>query len=124
MSMKEKVVIITGAAAGIGAATAKLFAGNGAHLSLIDIDAEGLKKVETDCRALNSNVLTLKYDASIVAEIEQAIRATLQRFGSIDILINNAIYRAIGPFLEIKEEEFDKSLFTNIKGYFFFTQND
>ena len=47
MSMKEKVVIITGAAAGIGAATAKLFAGNGAHLSLIDIDAEGLKKVET-----------------------------------------------------------------------------
>ena len=122
MSMKNKVVIITGAAAGIGAATARLFARNGAHLSLIDIDEEALKKVETDCKALNPNVLALKYDASMVAEIERAIRETLLRFGGIDVLINNAIYRAIGPFLEIREEEFDKSLFTNIKGYFFFAQ--
>jgi NAD(P)-dependent dehydrogenase (short-subunit alcohol dehydrogenase family) len=122
MSVKEKVVIITGAAAGIGAATARLFAQHGAHLSLIDINEEGLKKVEADCRALNLNVLTLKRDASMVAEIERAINETVQRFGGIDILINNAIYRPIGPFLEIKEEDFDRGMFTNIKGYFFFGQ--
>jgi NAD(P)-dependent dehydrogenase (short-subunit alcohol dehydrogenase family) len=122
MSVKDKVVIITGAAAGIGAATARLFARNGAHLSLIDIDEEGLRKVEADCKAGNPNILALKRDASAVAEIERTIGETVQRFGGIDILINNAIYRAIGPFLDIKEEDFDKSLFTNIKGYFFFGQ--
>ena len=122
MSVKDKVVIITGAAAGIGAATARLFARSGAHVSLIDIDEEGLKKVEADCKAMNPNVLALKRDASMVGEIERAINETVERFGGIDILINNAIYRAIGPFLEIKEEDFDRSLFTNIKGYFFFSQ--
>jgi NAD(P)-dependent dehydrogenase (short-subunit alcohol dehydrogenase family) len=122
MGVKEKVVIITGAAAGIGAATARLFARHGAHLSLIDINEEGLRKVETDCKAQNLNVLTLKRDASMVVEIERAIDATVQRFGGIDILINNAIYRPIGPFLEIKEEDFDRGMFTNIKGYFFFGQ--
>lgn len=122
MSLKDKVVIITGAAAGIGAATARLFARNGAYLSLIDIDEEALGRVEADCRAVNPKVLALKRDVSKVSEIEHAIRETVQRFGGIDILINNAIYRAIGPFLEIKEEDFDRSLMTNIKGYFFFAQ--
>ena len=55
-------------------------------------------------------------------ELDRAIKETLGRFGGIDILVNNAIFRAIGPFLEIKEDEFDRSLFTNIKGYFFFAQ--
>jgi NAD(P)-dependent dehydrogenase (short-subunit alcohol dehydrogenase family) len=122
MSLKDKVVIITGAAAGIGAATARLCARNGAYLSLIDIDEEALGRVEADCRAVNPKVLALKRDVSKVSEIEHAIRETVQRFGGIDILINNAIYRAIGPFLEIKEEDFDRSLMTNIKGYFFFAQ--
>lgn len=119
MGLKGKVVIITGAAAGIGAATARLFAREGADLTLIDIDEEGLKKVEAECQA---DVLALKCDASLLPEIERAITETLNRFGGIDILVNNAIYRPIGPFLEIEEEAFDRGLFTNIKGYFFFAQ--
>jgi NAD(P)-dependent dehydrogenase (short-subunit alcohol dehydrogenase family) len=122
MSLNEKVVIITGAAAGIGAATARLFARRGASLSLLDIDGEGLKKVEGDCKGLGAAVLALRCDTSLLAELDRAIAETLRRFGGIDILINNAIFRAIKPFLEVEEEEFDKSLFTNIKGYFFFAQ--
>jgi len=122
MSLKQKVVIITGAAAGIGAATARLFSRRGASLCLLDIDGEGLRKVEADCGALGAAVLALKCDTSLLSEIDRAIGETLGRFGGIDILINNAIFRAIKPFLEVEEEEFDRSLFTNIKGYFFFAQ--
>jgi NAD(P)-dependent dehydrogenase (short-subunit alcohol dehydrogenase family) len=122
MNLNGKVVIITGAAAGIGAATAKLFAGRGASLTLLDIDEDGLRKVETECRSAGAKVLALRCDTSLLLELDRAIRETLTRFGGIDILINNAIFRAIGPFLDIKEDEFDRSLFTNIKGYFFFVQ--
>jgi NAD(P)-dependent dehydrogenase (short-subunit alcohol dehydrogenase family) len=122
MNLNGKVVIITGAAAGIGAATARLFARRGASLTLLDIDEEGLRKVETECKAAGAGVLALACDASLLPELDRAIKETLRRFGGIDILVNNAIFRAIGPFLEIKEDEFDRSLFTNIKGYFFFAQ--
>jgi NAD(P)-dependent dehydrogenase (short-subunit alcohol dehydrogenase family) len=71
---------------------------------------------------LGAGVLALKCDTSLLSELDRAITETLGIFGGIDILINNAIFRAIKPFLEIEEDEFDKSLFTNIKGYFFFAQ--
>ena len=122
MDLKGKVVIITGAAAGIGAATARLFAQRGASLALLDINEEGLRKVETECKSSGAKVLALTCDTSLLPELDRAVRETLIRLEGIDILINNAIFRAIGPFLQIKEEEFDRSLFTNIKGYFFFAQ--
>ena len=122
MSLDGKVVIITGPAAGIGAATAKLFASRGAKLCLLDIDGDSLQRVEADCRELGADVIALKCDVSLLSEMDKAISETIRRFDGIDILVNNAIFRAIKPFLEIEEDEFDKSLFTNIKGYFFFAQ--
>jgi len=122
MNLNGKVVIITGAAAGIGAATARLFAQRGANLTLLDINREGLGKVEAECRSAGAGVLALTCDTSLLPELDRAIKETLHQFEGIDILVNNAIFRAIRPFLEIEEEEFDRSLFTNIKGYFFFGQ--
>ena len=122
MSLNGKVVIITGPAAGIGAAAAKLFASEGAKLCLLDVDEINLKKVEADCRELGADVLALKCDVSLLPEIDNAIAEVIQQFEGIDILVNNAIYRAIKPFLEVEEDDFDQALFTNIKGYFFFAQ--
>lgn len=122
MNLNGKVVIITGAAAGIGAATARLFAQRGANLTLLDINGEGLGKVEAECRSAGAGVLALTCDTSLLPELDRAIKETLHQFEGIDILVNNAIFRAIRPFLEIEEDEFDRSLFTNIKGYFFFGQ--
>jgi len=122
MNLNGKVVIITGAAAGIGAATARLFAQRGANLTLLDINREGLGKVEAECRSTGAGVLALTCDTSLLPELDRAIKETLHQFEGIDILVNNAIFRAIRPFLEIEEDEFDRSLFTNIKGYFFFGQ--
>lgn len=122
MSLDGKVVIITGPAAGIGAATAKLFASEGAKLCLLDVDENNLKKVEADCRELGADVLALKCDVSLLPEIDDAIAEIIRQFDAIDILVNNAIFRAIKPFLEVEEDDFDQALFTNIKGYFFFVQ--
>jgi len=122
MSLNGKVVIITGPAAGIGAAAAKLFASEGAKLCLLDVDEINLKKVEADCRELGADVLALKCDVSLLPEIDNAIAEVIQQFEGIDILVNNAIFRAIKPFLEVEEDDFDQALFTNIKGYFFFVQ--
>jgi len=122
MHLEGKVVLITGAAAGIGAATARLFARNGAALALVDLDEKGLARVASECRASGAEVLALNRDASLVREIDRVLDETVGRFQGLDILINNAIYRAIRPCLEIEEEEFDQSLFTNIKGYFFLAQ--
>lgn len=122
MSLNGKVVIITGPAAGIGAAAAKLFASEGAKLCLLDVDEINLKKVEADCRELGADVLALKCDVSHLPEIDNAIAEIIRQFEGIDILVNNAIYRAIKPFLEVEEDDFDQALFTNIKGYFFFVQ--
>jgi len=122
MKLEGKVVIITGAAAGIGAATAQLFARNGASLVLVDLDEKGLAQTAAKCRAPGAEVLALNLDVSLVREIDRVLDETVGRFQGLDILINNAIYRAIKPCLEIEEEEFDQSLFTNIKGYFFMAQ--
>ena len=122
MGLEGKVGLITGAAAGIGAATARLFAQNDAKLSLIDIDDKGLERVASECRESGAEVLSLTCDVSLLKEIDRALAETIHRFGGLDILMNNAIYRAIKPCLEIQEEEFDQSLFTNIKGYFFMSQ--
>lgn len=122
MGLEGKVALITGAAAGIGAATARLFAQNGAQLSLIDMDEEGLEKVAFECTKSGAEVLTVICDVSLLKDIDRALAETMQGFGGLDILVNNAIYRAVKPCLEINEEEFDQSLFTNIKGYFFLAQ--
>lgn len=122
MNLDGKVIIITGAAAGIGAATARLLARQGANLSLLDIDELGLKKVEADCKASGGRTLAINCDTSLLPELDRAVTETLGQFQGIDILVNNAIFRAIKPFLQIQEDEFDKSLSTNIKGYFFFAQ--
>ena len=95
MGLDGKVVIITGPAAGIGAATAKLFAKRGAKLCLLDIDEDGLQRVEADCRELGADVLALKCDVSLLSEMDEAISETIRRFDGIEILVNNSIFRAI-----------------------------
>ncbi len=83
MNLNGKVVIITGAAAGIGAATAKLFARRGASLTLLDIDEEGLRKVETECRSAGAGVLALTCDTSLLPELDRA--TLLLGIGQVDV---------------------------------------
>ena len=89
-SIEGSVAIITGAASGMGRATAHLFADEGARLAILDINAEGLEAVAQDIRTVGAEVLPLSVDLSSRDTVEQAVLQVADHFGSIDILVNNA----------------------------------
>ncbi len=90
MKLKDKVAVITGAASGIGATTAGVFAQEGAALSLWDVNLAGLEQMAQEIERSGGKVLTAKVDVADSQAIQAAVDATMERFGKIDILINNA----------------------------------
>lgn len=122
--VKEKVAIVTGAALGIGRATAILLAKEGAKVALTDLrDAEGknlAKEIERDSGAAGYWHL----DVSREAEVQKVFSDIRKQFGRIDILVNNAgIAGADKPTHEITEEEWDKVQAVNVKGVFLCTKH-
>lgn len=97
-----KVACITGAASGIGAATARRLAGEGASLLLADMDAAGLETVASQLDA--SRTVTRIIDVRDREQVEAAIDATVERFGGIDILFNNAGVGAYGESPDLDPE--------------------
>jgi len=89
-SIDGSVAIVTGAASGMGRATAHLFADEGAHLAIIDIDEEGLEAVAKEIRSIGAEVLPIALDLSSREAVESAVRQVATHFGAIDIVINNA----------------------------------
>jgi len=122
MRLKDKVAIITGGGAGIGKALALGLAKEGANIVVLDVVDERLQKAEEDIKAVGANVLALKTDISVVAEIQAMVDKVIEKFGKIDILINNAGIGPVAPFLEKDEATFDSVIAVNQKGVFFCTQ--
>jgi len=89
-SIEGSVAIITGAASGIGRATARLFADEGAQLALLDINAEGLAVLGNEIEAAGGEVLCLPLDLSSRHEVEATVRQVVDHYGRLDILVNNA----------------------------------
>jgi len=110
-----RVVVVTGAANGIGAACARLFAASGANLALWDVDAGAGQALAAE---LGADARSMRCDVASRAEVEAATAATLAAFGRIDVLINNAgIFRA-ADFLDIGEADWDAVIGVNLKGAF------
>jgi NAD(P)-dependent dehydrogenase (short-subunit alcohol dehydrogenase family) len=117
MRLKDKVAIITGAAAGMGAATARLFAREGAKLLLTDIDEKDGPAVAADIVRTNGNARFEKHDVSKEADWQRVADAALAAYGRIDILINNAgISGSIPDKLDI--EMWDRQFSINARGNF------
>ena len=114
----DKVVLITGAAKGLGKETARLFAEEGARISISDIDYEGIEKLENEFTSKGYDVFGLKADISKLTDIEKMISKTVKSFGQLDILINNAAAPFQKPMMEINWEDWDLVLNVNIKGTF------
>ena len=89
-SIEGSVAIVTGAASGMGRATAHLLADEGARLGIIDINDEGLQVVAEEIRSVGAQVLPLAADLSSRDAVESAVTAVATHYGAIDILINNA----------------------------------
>lgn len=113
--MDGRVVLITGAAGGIGRAAAERFHAQGETVVLTDLDAEGLAKVAADLGGAHAIV----GDVTVVADCERIVRETVERHGRLDVLVNCAGVWVEGPTAEATEEEFDRTMAVNLKGTFF-----
>jgi NAD(P)-dependent dehydrogenase (short-subunit alcohol dehydrogenase family) len=113
-----RAVVVTGAANGIGAACARLFAASGAAIALWDIDGPAAVAVATEIDATGQRARGLRCDVARRVDVEAALQATVDAFGRVDILVNNAgIFRA-ADFLEVSEDDWDAVLDVNLKGAF------
>jgi 2-keto-3-deoxy-L-fuconate dehydrogenase len=115
MKLTDRVAMITGAASGIGRATAALFAAEGASLVLTDIDGE---KLAAGTAALDGEILSRPADVARRADVEALTAAALERFGRIDILCNIAGRGSFGDILTVTEEDWDDVLRINLKSVF------
>src|SRR6201996_4518174 len=120
--IKDKVVIGTGAAAGIGAGVAKLFAEGGAHVFLTDVDGPGVKNVAAALEAEGRSAFGFEANAGSREAMAKVVDNAVTRFGRIDVLINNAGIYPRQPFLEMSEEQWDTMQDINLKSVFHCTK--
>jgi 2-hydroxycyclohexanecarboxyl-CoA dehydrogenase len=122
--LKNKVAIITGAAGGIGAATAQLFCEEGAKVALVDLPTAPLRDVAARIRAVvpGADLLEIEADTGIEATATAIVERTLNRFGAIDVLVNNAGIRAYEKLAEAKAETWERILQVNLLGFAFLTR--
>lgn len=122
MRLKDKVALVTGGGSGIGEATAKLFAQEGARVALVDINAEGVERVAKAIIAEGGQALAIKADVAQRNEVEDAVAKVLNRFGQVDILINNAgIFRDAMSW-KMDDRQWDQVISVCLKGTFICSQ--
>ena len=119
---KDKVIIITGASSGIGLATARLFAGMGAKLSLAARSIDRLESLASELTGDRSRILCIRTDVSVEEDCRRLIEETVRRFGKIDILINNAGISMRAPFLDVNLEVIKKLMNVNFWGTVYCTK--
>ncbi len=119
-----KVVLNTGAGSGIGRAMAHAFARHGARLMLLDIDTQAMEKTRADLLAEFPGLEVDLVQASIADDVavENACAQTQKRFGRIDILLNNAGISMNKPSLELKPEEWRRTIDIDLSGVFYCSQ--
>jgi NAD(P)-dependent dehydrogenase (short-subunit alcohol dehydrogenase family) len=114
MRFENKVAVVTGAAKGIGAATARLFLRDGAKVALLDVDPAGAALAEAHAE----EGLFVRCDVSNGREVAAAFSEIRERFHGVDLLVNNAGIQRYGSVTETREEEWDHVLAVNLKSAF------
>lgn len=119
--MKKQTIIVTGAASGIGKGIAKYFLDRGDNVVINSLTPSALENAFNEFGA-GDNLAIFAGDVSNVETGKQLVALAIQKFGSADVLVNNAGIFDSKPFLEVDEAYLDKFLKTNLKGTFFTTQ--
>jgi len=118
MRLKDKVAIVTGAGGGIGRGIASAFAEEGAYLTLCDKDYQSVKKAAEELKTPDKDALPLKVDVTLDSDVKQMTSKTLDRFERIDVLVNNAGIIKVDYVVDMKEEDWDEVIDTNLKSVF------
>lgn len=116
------VVVITGASAGVGRATARLFAEHGARLALLARGEAGLGAARQDLQNLGGDALTISLDVADAGQVEQAADRIEDELGAIDVWINNAMTTVFGRFMEVTAEEYRRVTEVTYLGVVYGTQ--
>jgi acetoin reductase-like protein len=119
MNLQDKVAIVTGGAQGIGEAIVRAYAAEGARVVIADVAED---KAQALARDIGNKALAVRLDVRDPASIEATVKAAVERFGGIDILVNNAAVFDMQPLLEATEASFDRQFAINVKGLFFTLQ--
>ena len=118
MILKDKVSIITGGARGIGKAIALRLAEKGSSIAICDVNPEALEDAKKELEAKGRTVLAEKVDVTSIEDIQKFTQKVLDKFGKIDILINNAGITRDGLLIRMKDADWDAVLSVNLKGAF------
>jgi len=117
-TVPDKVAIITGAGSGIGRATARLMAEAGAKVVVADLVADTARAVAQEIEEAGGDAIAATCDVSDEAQVQAMVRATLDAFDGIDILVNNAAYRPKADFFAMSVEDWDRMHAVNARGTF------
>jgi NAD(P)-dependent dehydrogenase (short-subunit alcohol dehydrogenase family) len=110
---------ISGGASGIGAATARLFAAEGARVAIVDVQAESGRRLETSIRAAGGEAAFSACDVASEEQVRASIEETVARFGGLQIVVNCAGIVHVKRLHEYTEREWDQIMAVNVKGIFF-----
>ncbi|XP_039269668.2 3-oxoacyl-[acyl-carrier-protein] reductase FabG-like [Styela clava] len=122
-NFKDKIVLITGASSGIGAATALLFADHGSLLAITGRNQTNLEKVAKECKSKGAkDVLTIIADFVNLEDVKKVADEVIKTFGKLDILVNNAGVITNGNLEELTMEDFDWQFQVNVKSMVYLTQ--
>jgi NAD(P)-dependent dehydrogenase (short-subunit alcohol dehydrogenase family) len=119
MKLANKVALITGAASGMGKSAALLFAREGAQIAAVDIDGQQVQQTASEIIKAGGQALAIRADVSKSDDVQHMINETVNHFGSLNILYNNAGIEGDSNFLSnMTEEQFDRVIAINLRGVF------
>jgi 3-oxoacyl-[acyl-carrier protein] reductase len=118
MRLKDLRIVITGGAQGIGKSIAECCAEEGARIVINDINSTYLQALRQTLESSGVQAIAIEGDISIRSSAEKLIEASVNKFGGIDVLVNNAGIMKTIPFLELTEKDWDETIKVNLKGTF------
>ena len=118
MRLDGKVCIITGGGSGIGRASALLFAQEGARLGVADKRLASAQAVAVECARKGAEAIAVEVDVANSDQVQRMISRTTEKFGRLDVLVNNAGYGIAGNVVETDEDDWDALMAVNVRGVF------
>ncbi|WLR52221.1 3-oxoacyl-[acyl-carrier-protein] reductase [Bacillus tianshenii] len=118
MRLEGKVAIITGGGQGIGEATAKKFIAEGAKVVVVDINEENINRTVEALQAQGGEAEGMVVDVTNGEQVDRMVQKTVEKYGKLDIVVNNAGITADGTLVKLSEEQWDNVINVNLKGVY------